>query len=446
MKLLFYILREHFLPFFLSLLIILFFFSIDFLIRLLDLVLSKNISFWIIAEIFVLNLAWMISLAIPMSCLITSLLAYGRLSSDNEILALGSHGINPYRMLFPIALVSSILCILLILFNNYVLPKANHRSVEMKQAIIRTNSPAFIQPRTVIKDFKNYRIWIDSIDYKTNSLYHIQIYHFDKNAQRPNITIAKFGLMSYSEDGKYLSLKLKDGENHRFQVDQKTKKNRYFKIAFKDQVTQIENINTDFKKTERNYYSDRELSIGQMLDRANKSQIDADYYAKLINNLPMLSSQKIDSLITLSKIQITKSKIMQDSLILFRSYYQIILGNIHNLKTELNAYVKKRIRYQKTVNRYWVEIHKKITLPFACILFSLVGATLGMVMKRGRITLETTICVFLFIIYWVCLLKGENLADNLVIPPWLAMWTPNFIILVVGIWTFIKGRSLIKTR
>ena len=96
-----YILKEHFYPFFLALIVLLFVILTNFLLRKLEKFLGKGLEFSLIVEYVFLNLAWVLALAVPMAVLISTLMTYGRLSEDNEITAIQTSGINNFNLIKP---------------------------------------------------------------------------------------------------------------------------------------------------------------------------------------------------------------------------------------------------------------------------------------------------------------------------------------------------------
>ena len=79
-------------------------------------------------------------------------------------------------------------------------------------------------------------------------------------------------------------------------------------------------------------------------------------------------------------------------------------------------------------------MHKKFSLPVACIVFILIGAPLGVTTKKGKFSISIGISVSFFIVYWAFLIAGENFADKGAINPILAMWLPNIILFFIGIY------------
>jgi lipopolysaccharide export system permease protein len=94
-------------------------------------------------------------------------------------------------------------------------------------------------------------------------------------------------------------------------------------------------------------------------------------------------------------------------------------------------------------NRFLVEIHKKFSIPVACIVFVLVGAPLGVMARAGGVGTGVAYSLSFFVLYWVCLIGGESLADRGIVQPAVAMWTPNAVLGLMGIWLVSRmGREV----
>jgi len=89
--------------------------------------------------------------------------------------------------------------------------------------------------------------------------------------------------------------------------------------------------------------------------------------------------------------------------------------------------------YEKNNNKFLVEIHKKFTLAVACILFTLVGAPLGILVRKGGITIASALSIAFFLIYYILLIWGEQLADRALLDPAIGSWMPNIVLFIVGI-------------
>jgi len=117
-----HILREHIAPFFYALFVITAIFLVDFVVQIMDSILSKGLDWHIVIELFLLNTAWMLALSVPMSVLVATLMAFGRMSADHEIDAMRSAGLHPIRMILPSLGCATLIAVALVWFNNRVLP------------------------------------------------------------------------------------------------------------------------------------------------------------------------------------------------------------------------------------------------------------------------------------------------------------------------------------
>ena len=124
--------------------------------------------------------------------------------------------------------------------------------------------------------------------------------------------------------------------------------------------------------------------------------------------------------------------------------------NSTKLKNSINIITKKQNKnnklipmYNRELNKYNVEIHKKFSVPFACIIFVLLGMPLGILSRKGNMSVSISISLGIFIIYWCFLIMGEDLADKTIINPTIAMWSPNIVLGIISyyLYTLIKNEN-----
>ena len=80
-----------------------------------------------------------------------------------------------------------------------------------------------------------------------------------------------------------------------------------------------------------------------------------------------------------------------------------------------------------------MEVHKKYSIPVACIVFVLIGAPLGIMARHGGLAVGAGFSLVFFLVYWAGLIGGEELADRLIVTPFWAMWTPNIVVGIMGL-------------
>ena len=110
---------------------------------------------------------------------------------------------------------------------------------------------------------------------------------------------------------------------------------------------------------------------------------------------------------------------------------------LSNLERQLKNEYNLIKSYKKGKNKYKVEAHKKFSIPFACILFVLLGAPLGILAKRGGFAISTAFSFGFFLLYYILLITGEELADRNHVSPEIGMWAPNIVLFVISSYLII---------
>jgi lipopolysaccharide export system permease protein len=170
-----YILREHVPPFLFSFFIITFLLIIDYVPRIIDHVIDKNLSIWVVLELIGLNLAWMLALSVPMSVLVATLMAFGRLTSDMEISAIKSSGVHLMKILTPLLIAGGLITIGMISFNDKVLPDLNKRARTLWGDISAMRPTLVFKSGIFVTDIPGYLVLIDHIDHATSRVDGVRI-------------------------------------------------------------------------------------------------------------------------------------------------------------------------------------------------------------------------------------------------------------------------------
>ena len=196
-----YIQKELFFPFCYSLIIIIFILFTNFLLRAVDRFLGKGIDLLTILEYLFFNLAWIVSLAVPMAVLIAALMTFGRMSEDNEINAMRSSGISFLKIIRPAIMFGVIICMLLIYFNNFILPEMNFRARLLSGDIYRKRPGLNINPGHFIDEIPDYSMIIRGK--KDDVMEDVRI--FSKNNREIQTSIhSKTGTLSTIDDASFL--------------------------------------------------------------------------------------------------------------------------------------------------------------------------------------------------------------------------------------------------
>ncbi len=432
-----HILKAHAGPFFFSLFTLMFLFLLQFIMKFVDQLVGKGLSAWVIIELIALNLAWMLVLAVPMSVLVAVLMAFGDMSSKNEITAMKATGMSLYVMLAPVFIAGLVVGGALVYFNNHVLPDANHQ-LKMLTVDIRRKKPTLTLVNGVFsQDIQGYSILVRRTIPNTNDLEGITLYDYTNPTTNVTIT-AKRGTISFSADFRKLIMDLYDGEIHA--VDLQNPKS-YRRIRFEKHRLAMNVEGFDFSRSSESAFSrgDRELSAQAMIVLADslvadKNALEQEFRSTMLGTVRLRLRGVLDS------IPAGRA---------FRPEFQpqVPLLPAPALQQTDAAVATSLFRLENMehqIDSYYVEIHKKYSIPTACIVFVLVGVPLGIMARRGGFGIAATLSLGFFVLYWVCLIGGEKLADRDIVQPAVGMWIANVLIGFFGVLLCLKiGRETV---
>jgi lipopolysaccharide export system permease protein len=149
MRLTWYIIRLHIGPFLFGTSAVVFIFLLQFIFKYLNDLVGKGLSYWVILQFIVYNMAWMLVLAVPMGVLVATLMAYGKLSGSNELTIIKSSGGSAFRAMFPSIVGGLLLFGALFYFNDKILPETNQRAYVLQSDIKQLKPSWAIDPRPV---------------------------------------------------------------------------------------------------------------------------------------------------------------------------------------------------------------------------------------------------------------------------------------------------------
>ena len=430
-----YILRAHIGPFVFSLVTLMFLFLLQFVMKFIDQLVGKGLSPWVIMELIALNLSWMLVLAVPMSVLVATLMAFGDLSARNEITAMKATGVSIYRMMFPVFVSAGVVAVLLVWFNNYVLPESNHRLKALTIDIRRKKPMMTLVDGVFCQDLPGYSILVRKAYQKTNNLDGVTIYDYTNPTMNVVIT-AKHGTMSVSADLRKFIMDLHDGEINELNLQNMS---AYRRIRFTTHRIVMDVEGFDFERSSEDAFgrTDRELSAGAMRMIVDSLQIIKDGLEHDVQTLMVRDiDRKLAGMIDSTGVPVPIHPLEPPSL--------AALNRARLLSNAVATNLYKLEFYDRQLDQYLVEIYKKYSIPTACLVFVLVGLPLGIMARRGGFGVAATLSLGFFVLYWACLIGGEKLADRDILSPFFGMWSANILIGLVGVYLTVRiGRETV---
>jgi lipopolysaccharide export system permease protein len=266
--------------------------------------------------------------------------------------------------------------------------------------------------------------------------------------------------MVYSRIRKSLVFTLFDGEYHELN---NINPEEYRFSHFSRNIFYIPAPEFAFENKEDDYRGDREMNITMMREKVNGSyktvhqereqivQNFKKFWQPIAANMDAAKSASMKTVPDLRSPDENQEEnvvlIDQVNNAIFTRAAERAHRKINRLYQNLRSSQSKIISQRATINRYMVEIHKKFSIPFASIVFILIGAPLGIASRRGSLGIGASLSIFFFLIYWTFLILGEDLADRELLTPFWAMWFPNILIGIAGIymtWRTVKETTVIQ--
>lgn len=436
-------------PFLFCLFTVMFILLMQFLILHVDKLVGKGLPIMIVVELILNNLAYMVVLAVPMAVLVSTLMAFGHFSEWNELTAIRAAGINPIKLMLPVIFVGFLLFLGTAYFSNFILPEANHKARSLFLDI-RTQKPAFdLQPGVFYEDIDGYTFIANEIDSETDSLYNVRVFQ-DKSDNRYEAYInAERGWLE-SPDEFTLSLFLNDGSILRYIPGPGRGQETLEKSSFKDYRMSFDLSDLAFSRSnpEQRSRNDRTMSGQAMM--AVIDTLETEIQTE-VNRFKTATGQEEHTPFYSGGSQsfILPDNVREDTLSVFDSDL-IVLKDLQNPSAQIssiNRAINSLDLYQSElenlqsnlewrnfrISEYLVEVHKKLSIPFACVVFVFLGAPIGMLTKKGNLGFAALISSILLTFYFIGIIQGEKLADRMFISPFTGMWAINFFLMAAGV-------------
>ncbi|HMI55701.1 MAG TPA: LptF/LptG family permease, partial [Gemmatimonadaceae bacterium] len=234
---------------------------------------GKGLPPFVIAEFFGLSVPLTVALTLPMAVLVATLYAFSRLAAENEITALKASGVSVVSVLKPVLWAALGVTVVMIGFNDQVLPRSNHKLAVLQRDIAQTK-PTFGLREQVINEVVPGRFYLRAghLDEASNLMREVTIYDMADPTRRRTI-YADSGNMSMSKGLTDLELTLYSGNTQDVPVASPDELQRLY---FNVDVIRVRGVGNQFQKTTADSYkSDREMTVCEMQaaqDRARKEQ------------------------------------------------------------------------------------------------------------------------------------------------------------------------------
>jgi len=314
-----YVIREHVGPLLFSLSAMTSLLMLQYVARQLANLAGKGLPWAAIGQFFVLSLPFTIAMTMPMAVLMATLYAFGRLAAEREITALKASGVRVRSLMAPVLLCAFLLSLLMVWFNDQVLPAANHRLRVLQSDIARTKPTLALREQVLNPLSEQFFMRVARVDAGTNRITDVIVYDLRGGPERKTI-YADSGLFSVARNGQDLQLQLFDGFAQEFSRGDARRLQRSF---FKTQTVKIGGVSQGFERsTGDTYKGERELTVCEMHRRyAGDAREFMRFREEYISNLARLEGS--------ATVRAPRTRPAKDPLSTF--YCEMFLGRVAGL-------------------------------------------------------------------------------------------------------------------
>ena len=452
---------QSFLPVFLmTFFICLFIVLMQFLWKYVDEMVGKGLEMSVLFELFFYAAVTMVPLSLPLSILLASLMTFGNLGEQLELLAIKAAGVSLLRVMRPLILLVSVILVLAFFFQNDVLPQAQVKMWTLLYSM-RQKSPELDIPEGVFYDQINgYNLYVGEKDRDNGLLKDMMIYDVSQGFDNAMIVMADSGRLKTTPDKMHVVLTLYSGES--FENLKSDRTNSYTNIPYRRETFSMKELlipfDGNFNRLDDGlmagqYVGKNYSELRTSIDSLNciVDSLGSDYSKRLLSsgyfglhqeNLPADSAARARRIQREHDAALTTNL---DSLWMGNNNQRrqlYVSRALERANTYKNNYEFSSITHadkNMAIRRHEIELMKKFTLSLACIIFFFIGAPLGAIIRKGGLGVPIVVSVILFIIYYIIDNSGYKLAREGVWPVWQGIWLSSAVLMPLGI--FLTSRA-----
>lgn len=391
----------------------------------------------------------LVPIALPLGILFAAIMTYGNLGESSELVAVKSSGISIVKFTKPLFLFIVIISILSFFFNNYVIPQAQLKATRLLYDIQNKKPVVAIKAGTFYKDIPNHVIYISSKDNDGKTVHDIKIYDHTSGRGNDKITMAKTGKMYVSDDKRYLIFELENGWRYEEKVPKALNEHEQIRLGFKYWKKVFDLSDFKMPQTDESYFKNLKavMSVVQIMHQVDTSKqlLKKQYESNkdlLRASLSIIQRDTNKLAKPFPKVKVNDSSFFSQVLdSLKKNVLATAEINARSIKSMLEVNKQNAKLHRMSLTENLIEVHKRFTLPSACILLFLIGAALGSIIRKGGLGMPFISAVGFFVIYYFMNTVGEKIAREMIVPVFVGMWLPSFVLAVIGIFLMYKANN-----
>ena len=448
------ILKSYIGPMFATFFIVVFILMMNFVWRYIDDLVGKGLDASIIIELILYATVNMIQMGLPLAVLLATIMTMGNLGENYELLAMKSAGMSLLQIVKPLIIVVGLISIGSFFIINNLAPYSNKKMFSIIYDIKKQNQALEFQDGIFFNGIDDMSIRVEHQDPETKCLYKVLIYDNRDKKGAMTVTLADSGYIRLSDNKKFLLVTLFNGETYEETRGKEwiTGAMRHHKFVKQDGC--IPTSGFVVEKSDRSMFGGSQTKNMEELDKDIDSLertvnvVTAKSYEPLLKNYVFTndplriiapdSSARDGEIRVLADLRDSikqrsiddKVRILNDAYRNAMSSSNVVTYDEYSSKEALNQLYRSRIEW-----------HRKLALPVSVMIFFLIGAPLGAIIRRGGLGMSVLISVIFFVIYYVIILTGEKMARDGVMPAYVGMWISTYILFPIAVYLTYKATT-----
>ncbi len=433
------ILRSFIGPFIATFFIAFFVLMMQSLWKYIDDLVGKDLDLLTIGKFLWYASASLLTLAMPIAILISSIMTFGNLGESFELVAIKSAGISLLRFMQPLTIVSILLCGVTFLFANYVIPYANLKFKTLYYDISYKKPAIDLRQGTFYNHIPGYAIKVGKKESDGKTIHNVLIYEQQSSLQ-DNSIIAEKGMMSFSPDKKFLEFTLYNGYRYQERGNTIDSSTEFIRLGFKEYKKLFDLSSLQMMNTPDSIFKNdnKMLSISQLNYSIDSIKKMRDTLAK---KLSAELSFQIKYLLLPDSVWSKATPLKKDTIKKFftaipdtarYSVYDNSMSIANGMKTTYQFSGSELEGKRKDLIYNKVEWHRKLSLSLACLVLFFIGAPLGSIIRKGGLGMPLVVAIVFFLIFHLLNMFGEKFVKDEITSPFIGMWLSILVLAPLG--------------
>ena len=424
--------------------ICLFILLMQFLWKYIDELVGKGLGWVIISKLMLYASATLVPLALPLALLLSSIMTFGNLAEQYELVALKSAGLSLQKIMRPLIVAALLISIAAFYFSNNVMPIANFKMYSLIYDVRQKKPALSISEGVFYQGIDGYVIRVGKKDNDGRTLHDVMIYDHTDGVGNNKMIMAEKGKMVMSDDERSLILTLYKGNSYEEQFNSRqNNKKPLMRTEFDEQIIRFDLSAFKMHRTDENLFRDNYhmLNLSQLhsaIDSLSRHIASRQKdFTRFVDPI-MVANRKTAA----KKTEFTHLDYIQNFDLNKRSaIISSALASARNYKSFATDAAAGLDHNRKLLYRHEIEWNRKFSLSFACLILFFIGAPLGAIIRKGGLGLPVVVSIFFFLTYHIITISCEKMVREGVLPASQGMWISSAILFPLGVFLTYKATT-----